>query len=400
MKILILGGGISGLSAAWYLRKKHPDAKITLLEKQRRFGGWIETFNSSEKGPRTFAASRSQSLLQLIEEVGLKEELIFSPSGTRYLWHRGKLRPVGSFLPRMIPALIREFFVAPKKCEEETIYDFATRRFGRYAAETLFDPITLGIYAGDIRKLSVKSCFPTFCEWEEKHGSLVRAMFARKKKTGLRGLFTLRRGMESLIEALRKQLPAELVLDTSVEEICPGGVFAGGKFWPADKIISALPGHVIGRLTHQWTDFPTASMWVVNLRFTENVLAKKGFGYLVPTQEKEALLGMIWDSSVFPTDGKTSLTAMIRPHGDADWAKKTALDALQRHLNISAAPLIEAHLAENAIPQFELGYAKRLTRFQAELKETLPNLFLIGNYLDGGPSVDACIRKASLLLCS
>ena len=91
MKIVILGGGISALSAAWYLQNQNPSAEITLLEKENRLGGWIETGPFQfEKGPRTFLVARSRALLHLIEEVGLKDDLLFSHPSTsrRFLWHR------------------------------------------------------------------------------------------------------------------------------------------------------------------------------------------------------------------------------------------------------------------------------------------------------------------------
>ena len=131
MRILVLGGGISGLSAAWYLRKQYPQAKITLLEKGDRLGGWIQTIQRGdslfEMGPRTFAVSRSSSLLQLIEEVGLKEEILFSDpaASKRFLWHKGALRSMGSFMPMLFRGLIQEAFVPKKVCEDESIYDLS-----------------------------------------------------------------------------------------------------------------------------------------------------------------------------------------------------------------------------------------------------------------------------------
>jgi oxygen-dependent protoporphyrinogen oxidase len=404
MKIVILGGGISGLSAAWYLRKKHPDAKITLIEKQGRLGGCIQSTRTEgfffEKGPRTFMASRSQFLLDLIEEVGLKNDLIFSQSAKRYLWHQGKLRGVSSFLPMLLPALVREPFIAKKVSEDESIYDFASRRFGPKIAETLFDPMALGVFAGNIRDLSLRSCFPVLHEWEQKKGSVVWGMLFRRKKKTVSGLFTLRHGIGSLVDAIAKKVPVEIHVNCPVEAIRPEGVEAGGKFWSADRIISALPGLEIGRLTQSWVDFPAQSLWVVSFAFPENSLQKRGFGYLVPSQEKEALLGAIWDSSVFPQQNlrnEVRLTAMVRDQGDATWAVAIARGAFHRHLGIQAEPLyVCPHYALDAIPQFEVGYGKRLVRFREEIKQKVPNLSLVGNYIDGA-SVDSCIRTAKRL---
>jgi oxygen-dependent protoporphyrinogen oxidase len=194
------------------------------------------------------------------------------------------------------------------------------------------------------------------------------------------GLFTLKGGMTRLIETLANKVEAQILLSspiTSLQDV------------DADQIVSALPGDVLGRLTGKWTDFKSLSLWVINLGFDRLVLPKRGFGYLVPTQEKENLMGMIWDSQVFPEQngpGKTCVTLIMR-----DGSLNAALDAMQRHLNVKDAPSM-SHIAnlENAIPQFEVGYSERLARLRAELPK---RVHLLGNYLEGA-SVDACIALA------
>lgn len=404
MKILILGGGISGLSAAWYLRKKYRHAKITLLEKEERLGGVVQTMEKDgsffEMGPRTFVVSRSSSLLQLIEEVGLKDEILFSSkeASQRFLWHRGSLKSQRSFLGMAACGLFREMFVPKKSYEDESIYDYATRRLNSKIAETLFDPMVLGVYSGDMRKLSLRSCFPFLYDWEQKGLSILRGMMQGKKDGRL---FTLKTGMGSLIEAMQKQVDAEIIFRCPVQEIAQDGVVAGGAFWGADKIVSALPGPTLGRLTKSWIDFPSRSIWVVNLGFKADVLSCKGFGYLIPTQEKESVLGMVWDSSVFQRKQgiyQTILTAMVRDSEEK--IEESVRGALQRHLGCMVSPdFMEMRRVEEAIPQFEVGYAKRLAKMQSVLQERFPSLILTGNYLEGA-SVDACIRHAKGLFLS
>jgi oxygen-dependent protoporphyrinogen oxidase len=404
VKILILGGGISGLSAAWYLRKKHPKANIALLEKSESLGGFLQTREKDgslfEMGPRTFVVSRSPSLLRLIEEVGLKDELLFSDpnASQRFLWHQGSLRPVKAFMGMALPGLIREFFISKKICEDESIYAYAKRRLNCKIGETLLDPVTLGIYAGDIRKLSLRSCFPFLYDLEQKGHSLLRAILTRGKKDGR--LFTLERGLASLICSMQKQMGIEIAFNCPVSGISKEGVVAGNGFWEADQIISALPGPVLGKITKSWENFPTRSIWVVNVGFKEDVLKRKGFGYLSPTKEQEQVLGMVWDSSIFPRRGgsyQTIITAMVRVSKNQR-VEDEVIHALQKHLGCVDKPdLLEAHLAEEAIPQFEIGYAKRLAEMTAALKEKCPKLSLIGNYIEG-VSVDACIRQARTLI--
>jgi oxygen-dependent protoporphyrinogen oxidase len=349
-----LGGGISGLSAAWFLRKKYPKAQVILLEKTNRLGGAIQTSHEHgllfEKGPRTFQSLKCPRLLQLIRDVGLEGELIYSPLPKRYLWHRGKLR--SPFFPTFLPALLREPFRSKWCPEDESIYDFAVRRFNHKIAVTLFDPLTLGIYAGDIKKLSIRSCFPKMRE-----GSVLFSM----QKGGR--LFTLSSGMSTLIDALAKQLDIEIVLNCSDE-----------KRYKADRILSALP-----------SPFEKQPLTVVNLAFAGNVLSKQGFGYLVPTSENEKILGMIWDSSVFPQQNRgneTRMTAMMRSGSVAD-----AVDAAKRHLGIAKEPIhTSAYVA--SIPQFNVGYYKQIAEYEKNSSS-----LLLGNYLEG-PSVEACIQRS------
>ncbi len=402
MKILILGGGISGLCTAWYLRKKYPKAAISLLEKGSRLGGAIETRKDFlfESGPRIFPYARSSFLLELIEELGLKDEMIFSDksAGRRFILHKNRLRSVPSLFPIIVPALLREYFLPQKINDDESIYDFAKRRFGVKIAETLFDPLALGIYAGDIHKLSLRSCFPFLYELEKNHGSILKGMLSKKRSKENKGFFLLEKGMESLIQALHQQLDLDIHFNCKVESISKEGVVTGGKFWGANWIISALPGPEIGRLTKGWPDFPAASMWVVHAAFAGGLFTKKGAGYLVPTKEGEDLLGVVWDSSIFPQQEKhTRFTALLRDGCGETQAKTLALKSLRHRLGISADPLfLEAQHMKEAIPQFEVGYHERFAKFQAFLKKEVPILSLVGNYVDGA-SVDCCIRTAKQL---
>lgn len=383
--VLILGGGISGLAHAWHTRKKHPDAKIILLEKEKRLGGWVDTQWQGnfrfEMGPRTFQTSRSPYLLALIDELGLTKELLFSEPGTRYLWVQGRLRTLTSFWPQILWAIANDC-VASKGSSEESIYEFACRRFGKKAAELFFDPMVKGIFGGDIRKLSLEACFPALHAWDKKHVSVVPEL--KRKRTG--GLFTLRGGMKTLIDALQK-MPIEIHTDCPVETIERDGVLAGGKKWFADRIVSALPGLEIARLCKVGLALRNEQLTVVNLGY-EKKMAYKGYGYLVPSSEKEEILGQIWDSSLFPEGSQTKMTSMVRGSDP----EAIALAAMRRHLKETATP--DAILTKEAsLPQYDIGHIVTIGRFKEELRPRFPNLQLIGNYLSG-PSVEACIASA------
>ncbi len=398
-EVLILGGGISGLSVAHFLLQKHPSLQITLLERADRLGGVIHTDIRSgclfERGPRTFLLHPHSWLLRLIREVGLEAELLLtSPNdGGRFLWHEGALQSLASRIPWR--ALLRAFCHRSPAIEDESIYDFAVRRFNAKVADELFDPLTLGIYAGDIRRLSLRSCFPKIRSWDQGQSSWfepLQKLFHRSR------LFTIRGGMSQLIETLRQKLPIEIVYRQEVKRLSSLGekgveVEVEGGYWRGRQVISALPLAVVQKLTGAFEGVPSQSLWTVNVAY-EGVDLPRGYGYLVPSREKESLMGMIWDSSLFPQQGKSPARATAFLRGDEVRPLEVAVDAARRHLGLRSKPFFaEASLFIQAIPQFEVGYEMLKQREMMRLATQFPALFFAGNYWRGA-SVESCIEQA------
>lgn len=194
-RVCILGGGISGLACSWFLRK-WPSIQMTLIEKSHRLGGWIETSKESgfffEKGPRTLRSSgNGRETLLLIQELGLENELLLGKAAAhqRYLYLEKKLKRLPSkiqdllFLPwfwRYLPAFLKEPFQKTGE-REETIFHFFERRFGRRFTEELIDPFVSGIWGGDMHALSMEAAFPQLVLWEKERGSLLKALFFKRK---------------------------------------------------------------------------------------------------------------------------------------------------------------------------------------------------------------------------
>ncbi|MFI5335131.1 MAG: protoporphyrinogen oxidase [Chlamydiales bacterium] len=408
-RVIVLGGGISGLALAWYLSKQNVD--LLLLEKEARVGGLIGSGVSEEfffeRGPRMFQESRSQPLLDLIDEVGLRSELIYADQNARgrYIWHKEKLLRVPSnpltmlFSPLTRPllrALLTEWKKAPF-VQEESIWDFAVRRFNKKSAERLFDPLMTGIYAGDIKRLSVNACFPQMKRWEEEHGSLTRGFFIEKRRKST--LFSLQGGSERLIYALQEKLKGKILSGEKV-----GGLRVSSRGITvettegqreADHIFSALPPHELSRLLGANFDFPVRDVVTVNLGYRAGVLTKKGFGYLVPSHANQEIFGVIFDSHLFPQQNRskdeTRLTVMLPPGGDE---QARALNALKRHLQIHQKPdFIYVTKITKALPQFELGHAARIEKLKSAARTFSPHLHLVGNFLTG-PSVSDAIATS------
>lgn len=436
--VAILGGGISGLVCAWALQKKFgKKIHITLIEKDNRLGGWIKTAHHQgflfEQGPRSFRPTGTGlETLRLIEELGLQDQVIVAdPSAhKRYLYTNSQLQqlPTGFFAflrsPLMrgtISALLHDAILAKKPTADESIYDFVSKRLSREIADRLIDPMISGIYAGDVRKLSMQACFPPIFS----KGSFVRAAFSRKKtmnhyspfmkKMEKVPLFSFKEGTEILIKKLCSQLEVDIKLCCMPKRLSFQSdkvtiSLNNGTIIEADQLFSALPAHAIGSLLDLnegsfLNEIPLASVAVVNLGYRKKVLNKQGFGYLIPSIEKEKILGCVWDSSIFPqqtqTKEETRLTVMLggmhHPHVEQisdEQCVELAQEALSKHLGIEAIPEVAlVKKAIQAIPQYEVGYVEKMEALLAALKEKFPRLTLLGNSIHG-VAVNDCVASA------
>lgn len=374
-RCIIVGGGIAGLSLAWYLGKNALN-DVLLLEKEPRLGGCIDTVQHDgflfEAGPRIFKTARSQALLELISEMGLTPSTI--PAQKRYVWRKQKLRKLPEWGTLLGAALE---WRKPVVSDDESIWDFALRRFGKKIAERVFDPMTIGVYAGNPRSLSISACFPLLKAWEKQHGSVTRGFLKAKK--GSNAFFSLQGGMKTLIQALQEKCR---VCHEEVMRISETYVETKQARWEYDELFLALPAHVAKQLLQEHVDFPTISMRglrLVHFGFRDPVVCLPGFGYLVPSMEQEDVLGTVFDSN-FSSSCSTCLTVMLKEGTPVEHAHA----ALKSHLKIEKSPDF-FHVTERpaSIPQFTVGHQVRIEALQRALTEKLPRIHLVGNYLSG-----------------
>jgi len=347
LDLVICGGGIAGLAAGYVAKKRHPEWKIAILEKNHRLGGWIRTEKVDgflfELGPRSLRSD--PSVEALVAELGLP---VVSPMQTkRYLYREGKLGQVRHTPSLFLKALWTNLW-AEKGVGEESVYAFAKRRFGQEVADLVFDPLTVGVYAGNSRELSAQSSFPSFTH---RDGHLLSLLLKRPKTS----LYTFAEGMESLVKALENRLKNELIADCEVLERSPERLLTTQGSFRADRVWDARP-----------PAGPKASVITVSVGYKNPVLPVEGFGHLTPSHEKNDLLGVVYDSSVFPQQnkrGETRLTVMlggtIRPdliHQTEAQLEAIALKGLREQLGITATPdAMLCHKAWHAIPQFYVG---------------------------------------------
>jgi len=405
-RVAILGAGISGLSAAHFLKTLRPDVECVLFEKEERVGGVIQSSREDgiffEHGPRTFATNRTPQLLALIKDMGLEDDIHFSSARNRYVLHDGNVRKIPDNIVRLlfspfgkgiIPAIFKDLRHPPGLIPDETIESFILRHGNKNVLEQIIDPMVMGIFAGDTSKLSVGACFPSWKRFEYKHGSIIKGVYKTKNKSTLPPLYTLKDGMHSLPEKLAASLPYQMRLNTHVESIIEkeGGVEINGEFF--DHALVCLPSKVASSMLPEkyfpfFQGIEHITLNVVNVAFENVSVPKDGFGYLAPTKERADIFGVVFDSSVFPEHHMkdyTRLTVMLP--GD-DNLESRALSALRSHLKITKDPLqVKVRRYQDYLPQLLVGHLERRDHLAAK------HLSFVGNYLHS-VSVESCIVEA------
>ena len=354
-QICIIGGGIAGLSAAYYLSKKvfsgQLEAHILLLEMDQAWGGKIRTINEQgfviEGGPDTFLASKPHAV-RLCKELGLSERLHGTNPLQRqtYVLHKGRLLPLPEGLAMMIPThfgsmaasrllswpqkarMGLDFFIPAHPLNgDESLGGFISRRLGRAAYENLIEPLMSGIYAGDGDALSLASTFPSLREMEIQHGGLVKGALEMKKKTtqagkstqGSRSAFlTPTLGLAEIVTGLVAVLErngVELRLNTRVKQLVRQGdgyqlQLQGGEIIPADGLVLASPAYASGdllkpsdpSLAAELSAIPYISTATISLAYNQADLPRPldGYGYVIPRREGRSALACTWTSSKFP----------------------------------------------------------------------------------------------------
>ncbi len=454
-RIVVIGGGIAGLSAAYYASKL-PDTQVTLLESSSRWGGKITTdrvvFDDGlfivEGGPDTFLATKPWGVA-LCQELGLSDRLHGTNPHQKstYVLNRDRLLPLPDGLAMMIPTNIQailksrlvswfgkarmglDFILPPKAVNgDESLGSFVSRRLGREAYENLIEPLMSGIYAGDGDQLSLASTFPYLRDLELKYGSLARGTFSIRKQSngksvqGSRSAFlTPTTGLAEIVERLVQYLTSNgtiLRLNTAVSRI---SIFddrylvelENGSSLETDSVILATPTFVSGNLlasldpslASNLQSIPYVSTATVSLAYAQSDVPRDldGYGYVIPRREGRRALACTWTSTKFPhraPEGYALIRVFVGRAGqDIPWNESDLLELakeeLKLTLGITANPLLDrVFLWDKAMPQYNLGHPVLLKRIDAAL-EKHPGLALAGNGYRG-IGIPDCIHSGEL----
>jgi oxygen-dependent protoporphyrinogen oxidase len=454
---VVAGGGISGLSAAYRLRRLARtagiDLRITLVEPDNRLGGKILTERVDdlviEAGPDSFLSQKAPAI-QLCRELGIADRLIGTSEGGSgtYILRQGRLEPLPEGITMLVPTKLRplissrllstraklrmglDVLIPPLESGgDESVAAFVTRRLGREAFERMAQPLLSGIYAGDAGQLSLEATFPRLRQIEREHGSLVLGMLAqrRQRRTSVadRQQYTpfvsLRGGIGELVDALASQLEdVDIRLGTAVSGIeqRPGGGYrvrlSDGGTLEADILLLATPADVsAGLLAPVRPDLvallqaiPYVSSATITLAYRQADVGKlgEGRGFVIPRVENRELTAVTWASSKFPyraPEGLMLLRALVGRVGREsavdlpdELILRLVREELWEMLGLTAEPVLSRiYRWHQALPQYVLGHLDRLAEIDRELAD-LPDLFLLGAAYRG-VGIPDCIQSGN-----
>ncbi len=442
-RIAIIGGGISGLSLAYYLIEKDPSADVLVFESEKRVGGKIWTEKTEgflcEGGVNGFLDNKPRTL-ELALKVKLAPLRSNDASRKRFIYSDGRLHRLPESPPAFlssnllsIPGRLRvmaEMFVPGGAKDEESLADFARRRLGREAYEKLIDPMASGIYAGNPETLSLRSCFAKVYELEVKYGGLIRGMLRlqrERKKEGSQEkvgagpggtLTSFHQGMGELADTLKKFLGERMRTGYKAVSLEKKGkgysvLFSDGSALGTDAVVIAAPAYsaseilrgVDARLASLIAGIPYPSLSVVCFGYKKSRIESSldGFGYLIPSREKRRILGTLWDSSIFPNrapEGYVLLRSMVggaRASALAMEDDTKIIDSVRAEIaeimGIRATPdFVRVFRHEMAIPQYIIGHSERLKDIDSALSKH-KSLYLAGNAYRG-IGVNDCIENS------
>jgi oxygen-dependent protoporphyrinogen oxidase len=451
--IVIVGGGISGLSTAYFLEqcaaRQGLECSIELLEARDRFGGVLQTERCGEflieGGPDSFLTQKPAAI-ELCRELGLGDELIPSQDDKRktFILHQGKLKPMPDGLlfvipTRIWPVLSSELlslggklrlalapFLPPlsKKKSDESVADFISQRFGKQVLERLAEPLLAAVYGSDIATLSARSALPQLIAVEEKYGSLWRGLPHMRPRSGAprQPIFTtLRGGVGELPAALRRHLRrTQLMQGRHVHAIRSrpegGGYMVewqGGET-VADAVVVATPAHAAAAMLQAFD--PLLSELLSGISYNSSVMvalaypkdafvrSAEGFGFVVPRTEGRQVIACTWSSTKFPYRSSDDTMLLRCFLGGArnpavinesdERMVKTTLQELDALFQARREPLFtKVYRWELCMPQYAVGHEDRLRQIESHLA-LHPGLFLAGNAYRG-VGIPDCIQSGS-----
>lgn len=449
-KIVVVGGGITGLTTAYYLQKQIREQclpiDVLLIEASLRLGGKIQTYRKNnvimERGPESFF-DREGHIHQLAKELKIDSQLTANKLGPTYVAVGSQLYPiperlmagdaphVSSFITSglfSISGKIRasgDFVISRTKEKiDQPVGPFFRRRFGAEIVENLVEPLLASVYAGDVEQLSLQSTFPQLYHLEQQHRSLLLGM--RKEQSSIfygspsknedEGIFeTFTNGLETLVEAMEHALlPQTVMKGIKVERIettttKTAVVLSHTAPVMADQVVVATPFYVTEQLLAAYHIKPlqqmtAATMATVNMIFhKDQALDWNALAFFVSRNSDFAITSCTWSNLKWPLTANKEqvlLRIYIGRVGDETIVElsdkeieETVLQDLKKTTDITGRPQQTVITRwKKGMPQYTVGHQQRVAEIKQILQKECPNIHVAGSSFEG-ISIPECIAQ-------
>lgn len=446
--VLVIGGGITGLTAMYYLQKykneQKLDLQLILVEQSKQLGGKIRSVHHDEFIMETGADSivvRNEGVMPLIKELQMEEEIVYNETGISYIYTKNELKPIPADsvfgIPTSIKSLFSSTLISPKGkmvalkdfvtknnhfTSEDSVGEFLEAFLGKEIVENQISPVLSGVYSGKLNKLTMASTLPYLLEYKNQYGSIIRGMSKNKAKfqsSSNKKFVSFKGGLSAIIDSLEKQLTDVDIL-TGVKsnnikhiENKYEVTLDNHDTIAADFVVLATPHDVAQKvlndhdLDHEFDKLKNSSLTSVYFGFDipDDKLPANGTGFIVTENSDLHCDACTWTSRKWThTSSKRKLLVRLFYKSSNPFYEtlknmseqkmiQTALTDIEKSLGITAQPItVEVTNWDNLMPNYHLEHNLAVTSLSKKMGETFPNLFVAGaSYF--GVGIGACIKN-------
>ncbi|WP_078433016.1 protoporphyrinogen oxidase [Metabacillus halosaccharovorans] len=446
--VLVIGGGITGLTAMYYLQKykneQKLDLQLILVEQSKQLGGKIRSVHHDDFIMETGADSivaRNEGVMPIIKELQMEEEIVYNETGISYIYTKNELKPIPADsvfgIPTSIKSLFSSTLISPKGkmvalkdfvtknkhfTSEDSVGEFLEAFLGKEIVENQISPVLSGVYSGKLNKLTMASTLPYLLEYKNQYGSIIRGMSKNKAKfqsSSNKKFVSFKGGLSAIIDSLEKQLTDVDIL-TGVKsnnikhiENKYEVTLDNHDTISADFVVLATPHDVAQKilndhdLDHEFDKLKNSSLTSVYLGFDipDDKLPANGTGFIVTENSDLHCDACTWTSRKWThTSSKRKLLVRLFYKSSNSFYEtlknmseqemiQTALTDIEKSLGITAQPItVEVTNWDNLMPNYHLEHNLAVTSLSKKMSETFPNLFIAGaSYF--GVGIGACIKN-------
>ena len=447
-KVVVIGGGITGLSAMHYLQKlkieKALDMEMVLVESNQYLGGKIHSVKQKEFIMETGADSivaRHEGVLPLVEDLQLEDELVYNATGISYIYTNNELHAIPADTVFGIPMSeesLESSTLVSDEGKEEALKDFNLSNesftkdssigsfleyfLGKELVEKQIAPVLSGVYSGNLDKLTLASTLPYLIDYKEDYGSIMKGLGANKEKfqaASNKKFISFKNGLSALIDRLEKELSDATILKgvhtTKVKKMDDRYevLFANHESIEADYVILTTPHDVAQRILQNdaldadFNKLKNSSLISIYLGFDipDEQLPAEGTGFIVSHNSDVKCNACTWTSRKWKHTSKNShlLVRMFykstnpafedMKHMNEKELVQVALQDIEKSLKLNGKPsVVEVTKWNDLMPNYHLEHGKAVKSLRDKMSSQLPNVILAGcSYY--GVGIGACIKN-------